>query len=91
MRQRIARTCPSFNAALLNAEDEHRTGLDHGAALRIIETTGDARNNSLTSCVDEAESVDGSLNISCEWGHIWVACHRASLRQLDNGEVVVVG
>jgi len=45
-------TCPSFNSTLLDAENKDGARLDHGSAFSVIESAGNARDNSLTSGMD---------------------------------------
>ena len=69
------RTCPTLDATLFDAEDEHRTTFDHGAALVIVESAGNARDDALSGSVDEAEGIDGGFNVADEGRDVWVAAH----------------
>jgi hypothetical protein len=68
-------TCPAFDTAFFDAEDEDSTALDHTSALSVVETTRDAWNDALPRGMDEAEGIDGGLNVADEWRYVWVARH----------------
>jgi hypothetical protein len=83
--RRQSHTCPSFDPAFFDAEHKDGAGLDHRPAFSIVESTCDARDDTLTSGMDEAQGVDGSLNVAGEWRYVWVTRHLwESLRLLDN-------
>ena len=86
--QRQSHTCPSFDPAFLDAEDEDGARLYHGPAFSIVEPTCDTGDDALTSGMDEAKGVNSSLHVAGEWRYVWVTRHLCeSLRLLDNWEL----
>jgi len=81
--RRQSHTCPSFDTPL-NAEHKNGARLYHGLAFSVIEPTCDARDDPLTSSMNEAEGVNSSLDVASEWKYVWVTRHTwESLRLLD--------
>jgi hypothetical protein len=57
--------CPLVDTSFVDSEDENCTGLDC-AAFSTLEPTSDAGDNSSMSCIDDAEGLNGSLNVASE-------------------------
>ena len=75
MREGERLTCPAFDTAFFDAEDKDSAALDHTSALSVVETPRDAWNDALPGGMDEAEGIDGGLNVSDERRNVWVARH----------------
>jgi len=73
--QLYGRTCPALDTTLLDTEDEDRTTLDHCASLIVVQSASDAWDDSLSGGMDEAESINGCLDVADEGGDVWVAAH----------------
>lgn len=59
--------CPSLDATLLDAEDEHRAALNHGATLELVQTASDAGYHAAPCGLYEAECVGGGVDVAAEW------------------------
>lgn len=59
--------CPSLDATLLDAEDEHRAALNHGATLELVQTASDAGYHTAPCGLYEAECVGGGVDVAAEW------------------------
>lgn len=57
---------PPFDAGLCYIEDEDRARLDEGAAFGVVEAAGDAGDDALAGCLDEAEGLDGGGDLADE-------------------------
>ena len=68
-------TRPTLDATLLDTEDEHGTTFDHSAALVVVESAGNARDDALSSSMDETKGIDGGFNVADEGRDVWVAAH----------------
>ena len=57
---------PPFDSTFIVTEDEDSTTLDHRLSFKVIEASNAARDNSLTSSLDETKSIASCLDKAME-------------------------